>query len=494
MKHLRLEIFLLSLLVATSAVAQSNLPQCPPDPNVRWNDCQGTVTSTDGSKYIGEFRNNRPSGQGTLTWTDGSKYVGEFSNGKMNGQGTLTWPDGRKYVGGFTNGGMNGQGSMFTANCTTEKIAPAVSPSAAPIPPASSSAELKNPQTQEDIRNCITLGNADNQIHSCSKLIKTFGNKYPRPLSGWLFYRAHGFMDKREYAQAMSDFNEAIRLMPNNYLWYVGRGILYDTLKDFDHAVADFNSSIRLNPRPPDAYYYRGLAREHHGDIDNAISDYRESVARDRFFRPPQDRLAELSQIQSGSPSSNPKFAEAAKLNQTAMELVSQGKYDEAESIMKKVLAITETSLGPINPEMTNALSNLGEIYRKQKNYSAARLYMQKALSTAEKISGASSRRTMAALIDLALLDIEDDRFEEAKPPMERLYKVGRSEKTKKLLFSSLVLFSAKYVEKDRCDIAIPLLKEAAQIGRDFSNEIDRASAQKFEGLAEKCGTKLSQH
>jgi tetratricopeptide (TPR) repeat protein len=358
--------------------------------------------------------------------------------------------------------------------------------------PLSAQAQLNDPQTQQDIRNCITLASADEQIHSCSKLIDTFGNKYPTQLAAWLNQRANLFMDKGEYAQAMSDFNEAIRLRPDVYVWYVGRGRLYDTLKDIDHAIADLNESIRLGPSAPDGYYYRGLAREHHGDVNDAISDYHEAVARDRRWKLPQDRLAELSENQSGPPSSNPKFVEAAKLNQTAMELVGQGKYDEAEPIMKQALTITETSLGPINPEVTTALSNLGEIYRRQKNYSEARLYMERALSMAEKTSGPNSRRTAVPLIDLALLDIEEQRFEEAKSPEERLFKILRSsEGTKSLLFSTLIQFSAKYVDKNRCDSAVPLLKEAAQITRDSSDEIDEASVQKFEALGEKCGVKL---
>ena len=343
--------------------------------------------------------------------------------------------------------------------------------------PLSAQTELDNPQTQQNIRKCLELGNADEQIYSCTKLINTFGNKYPAPLSAWLHHRADLFIVKGEYTQAMSDFNEAIRLRPDMHFWYVSRGRLYDILKDFDHAIADFNESIRLSPRSPEGYYYRGLAREHHGDINEAISDYRESAARNLSWQPPLDKL-------------RAKFAEATRLNQTAMLLVSQGKYGEAEPIMKEALAITEATLGP-NLQVTNALSNLGEVYRRQKNYSEARLYMEKALSMAEKTSGASNRRTAGTLIDIALLDIEEDRFEEAKPLEESLFKILRSsEGTKSLLFDTLVQFSGKYVDKDRCETAVPLLKEAAQIKREFPDEIDqgpKGPVQTFEVLTEKC-------
>jgi tetratricopeptide (TPR) repeat protein len=178
------------------------------------------------------------------------------------------------------------------------------------------------------------------------------------------------------------------------------------------------------------------------------------------------------------------------------MLLVSQGKYGEAEPVMKEALAIAETALGPTNTEVTNLLSNMGEVYRRQKNYSEARLYMERALSMAEKTSGASSLRTAGALIDIALLDIEEGRFEEAKPLEERLFKIQRSEGTKSLLFGVLVQFSGKYVDKDRCETAVPLLKEAAQIKREFPDEIDRGPkgpVQTFEVLTEKCGAKLRQ-
>ena len=62
--------------------------------SITWRDCHGTLTYKDGSKYVGEFKLGRFSGQGTFTWLDGVKYVGEFKDGKRHGQGTYTWGDG----------------------------------------------------------------------------------------------------------------------------------------------------------------------------------------------------------------------------------------------------------------------------------------------------------------------------------------------------------------------------------------------------------------
>jgi hypothetical protein len=78
-------------LAPSIAAAQSPLPQCPSDRNQVWTDCAGAYGYSDGSRYVGEFRDNKRSGQGTLTFANGDKYVGKWSDGKENGQGTYTF-------------------------------------------------------------------------------------------------------------------------------------------------------------------------------------------------------------------------------------------------------------------------------------------------------------------------------------------------------------------------------------------------------------------
>jgi len=106
------------IVLASAAIAQSNLPQCAAESGQRlWDNCQGNFTeSSDNSKYVSEFHDGRPNGQGTRTWPDGTKYMGQFLDGNMWGQGTLTWPNGDKYVGEFHGGKMDGTGTFAWAN------------------------------------------------------------------------------------------------------------------------------------------------------------------------------------------------------------------------------------------------------------------------------------------------------------------------------------------------------------------------------------------
>jgi hypothetical protein len=55
----------------------------------------GTYNWPDGTKYVGEWKDNRMHGQGTRTWADGGKYVGEY-NDDIEVGGWYYWPDGTK--------------------------------------------------------------------------------------------------------------------------------------------------------------------------------------------------------------------------------------------------------------------------------------------------------------------------------------------------------------------------------------------------------------
>lgn len=74
-------------------------------------DGQGTITWSDGNKYVGEWKDNKRHGTGTVTYADGSEYVGEFRNGNVEGQGKHSWPDGEKYVGEWKASQRHGHGT-----------------------------------------------------------------------------------------------------------------------------------------------------------------------------------------------------------------------------------------------------------------------------------------------------------------------------------------------------------------------------------------------
>ena len=98
------------------------LPKCPGSYNENtWTNCSGTHTSADGTKYVGEWRNDKAHGQGTTTFADGNKYVGEYRDGSYHGQGAFTFADGSGYVGEWRDGRPNGQGTKTFADGTVQE-------------------------------------------------------------------------------------------------------------------------------------------------------------------------------------------------------------------------------------------------------------------------------------------------------------------------------------------------------------------------------------
>ena len=117
MKNLTATICLTLAVLLGSAGESFALPVCPVERNRTnsiWSNCFGTYAN--GTKYVGEYRDDKRHGQGTYTFADGDKYVGEWRDDKRNGQGTNTFANGDKYVGEWRDGKYHGQGAFTFAD------------------------------------------------------------------------------------------------------------------------------------------------------------------------------------------------------------------------------------------------------------------------------------------------------------------------------------------------------------------------------------------
>ena len=55
---------------------------------------KGVAVYPNGTKYTGEFKDDKHHGQGTLIYSNGRKYIGSFSEGFEHGEGTCVSKDG----------------------------------------------------------------------------------------------------------------------------------------------------------------------------------------------------------------------------------------------------------------------------------------------------------------------------------------------------------------------------------------------------------------
>ena len=79
---------------------------------------RGTAKWPDGSKYEGNWYENKQHGRGTYTFADGCTYKGMFKAGIKEGRGTYTAVDGRLQMGTYRDMSMVGTSVQLSADRT----------------------------------------------------------------------------------------------------------------------------------------------------------------------------------------------------------------------------------------------------------------------------------------------------------------------------------------------------------------------------------------
>lgn len=84
---------------------------------------------------------------------------------------------------------------------------------------------------------------------------------------------AFAYQKTMKWEEAMQIWTNLIALFPENAAFYNERGVCKFQLR-FKHAIQDFNEAIRLDPQEPYYYSCRAYIKDKTGDIEGAIEDY----------------------------------------------------------------------------------------------------------------------------------------------------------------------------------------------------------------------------
>ena len=90
--------------------------------------------------------------------------------------------------------------------------------------------------------------------------------------------RARARLATQDLDGAIADYSDALRLTPGTASFHVGRGHAHFVRGDTTAAIADFTEAIRLNPNSPSAYNRRGLAHRRSGNLERALEDYTAAI------------------------------------------------------------------------------------------------------------------------------------------------------------------------------------------------------------------------
>lgn len=83
--------------------------------------------------------------------------------------------------------------------------------------------------------------------------------------------------DLGQHQRAIENYDQAIRLDPNEAWFYFNRGFTYSDLGQNQQAIEDFNQAIHLNPNFVRAYNNRGIAYFQLAKYDRACNDFRKA-------------------------------------------------------------------------------------------------------------------------------------------------------------------------------------------------------------------------
>lgn len=115
------------------------------------------------------------------------------------------------------------------------------------------------------LENGDTVGALDDVDHAL-KLNKNAVNAY-------LIRADVAINSHRDFAQALEDMNEAIKLQPKYAGFFINRAFLRHNLDDYYGAMSDYDYAIQLDPQNHVAYYNRALLLAEVRDFDKALLD-----------------------------------------------------------------------------------------------------------------------------------------------------------------------------------------------------------------------------
>ena len=94
------------------------------------------------------------------------------------------------------------------------------------------------------------------------------------------YNRGIAYHDLRQYQRAIQDYDEAIRLNPQDAEAYNNRGFAYFSLGQHQRAIQDLDEAIRLNPQYAMAYLLRALAYTSLSMLKNSGTDRTDVMGR----------------------------------------------------------------------------------------------------------------------------------------------------------------------------------------------------------------------
>ncbi|KAI6355522.1 hypothetical protein MCOR25_008168 [Pyricularia grisea] len=108
-------------------------------------------------------------------------------------------------------------------------------------------------------------------------------------------------------------------------------------------------------------------------------------------------------------------------MNNLALMLDRQRKYEEAEEMCRTTLKLSEKVLGQENPDTLISINNLALMLYKQGKYEEAEQMLRTTLALREKVLGLENPDTLSSIKNLVLLLHSQGKYEEAEEMHQKI-------------------------------------------------------------------------
>ncbi len=112
---------------------------------------------------------------------------------------------------------------------------------------------------------------------------------------------------------------------------------------------------------------------------------------------------------------------EVARLSNEGVELTQTTNAEDAETLLRRALALAEEKLGADHPSTAVCLNNLGDFLSQNRRFEEAEPVLRRAVEAKEKLHGADALETATALNNLALVLRRMEWFAEAESLYRRV-------------------------------------------------------------------------
>jgi Flp pilus assembly protein TadD len=166
---------------------------------------------------------------------------------------------------------------------------------------------------------------------------------------------AYGGM--KMYKEAISDYNQAIKLDPKWAKPYNNRGLAYFLLKQFQNTIDDCTTAIKLDPKLIIAYINRGFAYQNLGQFQQGLADMNRAVDLDRNSANSYGARARLEYRWTKYPDTIRDYTKAIELgdnNYGAYDFrgcayFMCGEFDKAIDDFDRAISVSERMPAPYN-------------------------------------------------------------------------------------------------------------------------------------------------